>query len=368
MQIGVPKEIKDNEFRVAMIPAVVGALKGSGHHVMIETGAGLGSGFSDEEYLQAGAEIVEDCKLLWDRAEMVVKVKEPIKEEYGFLKDGILLFTFLHLAGNRRLLDELLRSGGTAVAYETIETDDGQLPILTPMSEIAGRLSVQVGAHHMMKQNGGAGVLLGGVPGVEPGRVTIIGGGVVGLNAAKMAVGLGADVTIINRGHERLRYLDDVFQGRVHTLHSNSLNIAKATSECDLLIGAVHLAGAKTQKLVTREMVANMKKGSVIVDVSIDQGGCVETIIQTSHSKPTYDIDGVIHYGVANMPGSVPHTSTIALANATFPYIMEIAEQGFNNAVKSISSLKRGVNIRMGQVTHPMVAASAGKECAPLRF
>jgi alanine dehydrogenase len=285
MQIGVPKEIKDNEFRVAMIPAVVGALTGSGHHVIIETGAGVGSGFSDEAYKEAGAEIVEDPKPIWDRAEMVVKVKEPLNTEYGYLKDGLLLFTFLHLAGNRRLLDELLRSGGTAVAYETIETDDGQLPILTPMSEIAGRLSVQVGAHHLMKQNNGAGVLLGGVPGVEPGHVVIIGGGVVGLNAAKMAVGLGADVTIINRGHDRLRYLDDIFQGRIHTLHSNSHNIAKASAECDLLIGAVHLPGAKTQKLVTREMVANMKKGSVIVDVSIDQGGCVETIVQTSHSK-----------------------------------------------------------------------------------
>jgi alanine dehydrogenase len=368
MQIGVPKEIKDNEFRVAIIPAVVGALKGSGHHVMIETGAGIGSGFSDEEYIQAGAEIVTKTKDIWDRAEMVVKVKEPLKAEYGYLKDGLLIFTFLHLAGNRRLLDELLRSGGTAVAYETIETEDGQLPILTPMSEIAGRLSVQVGAHLLTKQMGGSGVLLGGVPGVVPGHVVIIGGGVVGLNAAKMAVGLGADVTIINRGHERLRYLDDVFGGRVHTLHSNSHNIASATAACDLLIGAVHLPGAKTQKLVTRDMVSNMKTGSVIIDVSVDQGGCVETIIQTSHSKPTYNIDGVIHYGVANMPGSVPHTSTLALANATFPYIMEIAEQGFNKAVKSIPSLKCGVNIRLGQVTHPEVAASASKECAPLRF
>ena len=368
MQIGVPKEIKDNEYRVAMIPAVARALKESGHHIMIETGAGVGSGFSDDEYRETGAEIVEECTPIWDRAEMVLKVKEPLKEEYRHLKDGLLLFTFLHLAGNRRLLDELLRSGGTAVAYETIETEDGQLPILTPMSEIAGRLSIQVGAHHLMKQNGGGGVLLGGVPGVEPGRVAIIGGGVVGLNAAKMAVGLGADVTIINRGHDRLRYLDDIFRGRVHTLHSNSLNIESVVKECDLLIGAVHMPGAKTQKLVTREMVAGMKKGSVIVDVSIDQGGCIETIVQTSHSKPTYDIDGVIHYGVANMPGSVPHTSTLALANATFPYIMQIAELGFNKAVKSTPSLERGVNIRMGQVTHPNVAASAGKECAPIRI
>ncbi len=368
MQIGVPKEIKDNEYRVAIIPPVVGVLAGAGHHVMIESGAGIGSGFSDEEYAAAGAEIVTEVKQLWDRAEMVVKVKEPVKEEYGYLKDGILLFTFLHLAGNRRLLDELLRSGGTAIAYETIETEDGQLPILAPMSEIAGRLSIQVGAFHLMKQNNGAGVLLGGVPGVEPGRVAIIGGGVVGLNAAKMAVGLGADVTVINRGHDRLRYFDDLFAGRVHTLHSNSHNIARTVTECDLLIGAVHLPGAKTEKLVTREMVANMKKGSVIVDVSIDQGGCVETMIQTSHSKPTYDIDGVIHYGVANMPGSVPHTSTVALANATFPYIMQIAELGFNKAVKSTPSLERGVNIRMGQVTHPMVAKSAKKECAPLRI
>lgn len=357
MQIGLPKEIKVKENRVALTPGGVGTLVRRGHRVTVQAGAGVGSGIHDSEYTDAGATIgsAED---VW-AAEMVVKVKEPIAAEYGFLRDDLLLFTYLHLAADRPLTEALLAAGTTGVAYETVQADDLSLPLLTPMSEVAGRLSVQAGAYHLQKPVGGRGVLLGGVPGVQPGHVVILGGGVVGTNAAKMAMGLGARVTILDVSHRRLTYLDDVFFGRLRTMMSSEGNIRALLPETDLLIGAVLIPGTRAPHLVTRDMLGLMQEGSVIADVAVDQGGCVETIHATTHDDPTYVVDGVVHYGVANMPGAVPRTSTFALTNATFPYVQLLADHGLD-VLRGHAALQLGVNTHRGQLTYQGVADAFG--------
>ncbi len=360
MVIGVPKEIKDNEYRVAVVPSGVRALKEAGHRVLIESGAGDGSFIGDDEYASAGAEVMASASEVWESSDLVAKVKEPRPAEYGYLRDGLIVFTFFHLAADKALADELIKKGTTAIAYETVELPDGSLPILTPMSEVAGRLAVQVGSHHLMKAYGGEGVLLSGVPGVKRGTITILGAGVVGLNAAKIAVGLGAEVILLDTRVERLRRIDEVFGSTVNTVISNSYNIEAALKKADLTVGAVHLPGARTPKLVTRRMLSVMKKGSVIVDVSVDQGGCVETIRPTTHSEPTYVVDGVVHYGVANMPGAVPRTSTFALTNATLPYLLALANKGLMGAIED-PALKKGVNIHKGRVTHRRAAEAVGR-------
>jgi alanine dehydrogenase len=367
MRIGVPTEIKDNEFRVGMTPAGAAVLSSDGHQVLIQRGAGNGSGFGDDEYEAAGAKILPDADAVYSQAEMIVKVKEPIDADLKRLKDGQLLFTYLHLAPVPDLTKALLDKKIIGVAYETI-TDERRrtLPLLTPMSEVAGRMSVHVGAYFLHKPLGGRGILLGGVPGVLPGDVVIIGGGVVGTNAAKMAVGLGATVTILDNNLDRLRQLDDIFRGTVQTLASNIAHIADAVAHADLLIGGVLIPGAAAPKLVTREMVGTMKKGSVIVDVAIDQGGCVETAHATTHSNPVYDVDGVTHYCVANMPGAVPRTSTIALTNATLPYTRLLARHGFERAVRDDAGLAEGVNVYGGRITYKAVADSQGRDYSPL--
>lgn len=358
MIIGVPSEVKDNERRVALTPAGTMALKQGGHTVLVQRGAGLGSGITDEEFIAAGAEIVDTAEEAWGRAEMVVKVKEPIPSEYGHLRSDLLLFTYLHLAASEQLTQALLESGISAVAYETIQLPDRSLPLLTPMSEIAGRMSVQVGAKYLEKPNGGRGVLLGGVPGVPPADVVIIGGGVSGIQAAKMALGLGAQVQIMDVNLDRLRYLEDVLHGRVITLMSSPLNVARAVAAADLVIGAVLIPGAKAPRLVTREMISTMKEGAVLVDIAIDQGGCIETMRPTTHSDPVYTIDGVIHYGVANIPGAVPRTSTFALNNATLPYMLALANKGLDLAIAEDPALAKGLNVRGGKITHEAVAAA----------
>ncbi|MBX6395542.1 MAG: alanine dehydrogenase, partial [Alicyclobacillaceae bacterium] len=333
MKVGVPKEIKEREFRVGLTPAGVKALSDAGHEVVVEQGAGEGSGIPDEEYVRAGARI-GTREEAWS-ADLVVKVKEPRPEEYRYFRENMLLFTYLHLAADRPLTEALLDSGVTAVAYETIQLDGGGLPLLAPMSEVAGRMAVQVGARFLEKPHGGEGILLGGVPGVPPARVVIVGGGTVGTQAAKMAVGLGADVTIFDIDGARLRALDDLFGGRVKTVMSNAYNLAEAVRTADLVIGAVLIPGARAPKLVTREMVAQMRPGSVIVDVAVDQGGCVETADRvTTHDDPAYLVYGVVHYAVANMPGAVPRTSTFALTNATLPYVLKLASGGVRAAVE----------------------------------
>jgi alanine dehydrogenase len=368
MRIGVPTEIKDNEYRVGMTPAGAAVLTSDGHEVLIQKGAGNGSGFEDAEYVASGAKILDTADAVFDQAEMIVKVKEPVDPDLKRLKDGQLLFTYLHLAPVPDLTKALLDKKIIGVAYETI-TDERRrsLPLLTPMSEVAGRMSVHVGAYFLHKPLGGRGILLGGVPGVLPGDVVIIGGGVVGTNAAKMAVGLGARVTILDNNLDRLRQLDDIFRGSgVQTLASNSAHIADAVRHADLLIGGVLIPGAAAPKLVTREMVSSMKKGSVIVDVAIDQGGCVETAHATTHSNPVYDVDGVTHYCVANMPGAVPRTSTIALTNATLPYTRTLARRGFRDAIASDPGLAEGVNVYNGRITYKAVAESQQRDYTAL--
>ncbi|CAM3768850.1 alanine dehydrogenase [Deinococcus frigens] len=353
MQIGLPREIKVKENRVALTPGGAATLIRRGHSVTVQQGAGVGSGIHDQEYIDVGAQIgsAEDA---W-AAEMVVKVKEPIAAEYKYLREDLLLFTYLHLAADRPLTDALLAAGTTGVAYETVQVEDLSLPLLTPMSEVAGRLSVQAGAYHLQKPVGGRGVLLGGVPGVQAGHVVIIGGGVVGTNAAKMAMGLGAKVTILDVSHRRLTYLDDIYFGRLTTMMSSEANIRALLPEADLLIGGVLIPGAKAPNLVTRDMLGLMQEGSVIVDVAVDQGGCVETIHATTHDDPTYVVDGVVHYGVANMPGAVPRTSTFALTNATFPYMLLLADEG-HGMLKKHPALQLGVNTHRGQLTYQGVA------------
>jgi alanine dehydrogenase len=362
MIIGVPKEVKDHEDRVGVTPASVKALTEAGHTVLVETLAGAQSGFADDEYQNAGAEIVGEAGYVWGKSEMVVKVKEPIEKEYVFFREGLVLFTYLHLAPVRPLTDKLLERKMIGIAYETVRDRQGTRPLLTPMSEVAGRMSVQVGASYLEKERGGRGILLGGVPGVPPAHVAILGGGVVGTNAAKFALGFGAKVTLIDVNLNRLRELDDIFGGRLYTLASNSYNVACATCEADLVIGGVLIPGATAPKIVTRAMVAKMKKGAVIVDVAIDQGGCVETARPTSHSDPSYVVDGVVHYCVTNMPGAVPNTSTLALTNATFPYVLRMANLGVREAMRQDAGLAGGLNTWMGALTHSGVAESQERE------
>ncbi|GAA3767538.1 alanine dehydrogenase [Terriglobus aquaticus] len=366
MIVGVPKEIKDHESRVGITPAGVRALTEAGHKVLVQTGAGDLSAFPDDDYQSAGAEIVGTAFDTWRLADMVVKVKEPTEKEYGFFRDGLTLFTYLHLAPLPALTDALMNKGVTGIAYETVRDAAGTLPLLTPMSEVAGRLSVQMGAAYLQKEHGGRGVLLGGVPGTLPGSVVILGGGIVGTNAAKMALGLGARVTMIDLNLNRLREIDDIFSGRVLTLASNSYNIAKAAEEADLLVGGVLIPGHAAPKLVTAAMVKNMKKGAVIVDVAIDQGGCIETAHPTTHSDPSYVVDGVVHYCVTNMPAAVPNTSTLALTNATFPYVLRIASQGAEQAIRSNPGLAEGVNTYKQNLTYAAVAESQSRDWKPV--
>jgi alanine dehydrogenase len=352
MEIGVPKETKDQEFRVGLTPNSVQVLSRN-HTVFVETNAGQGSGFSDREYQQAGAKIMTDAAEVWSK-EMVVKVKEPLSSEYQYLQPDQLLFTYLHLAAAPSLTKALINSGTTAIAYETVELDNGILPLLTPMSIIAGRLSVQFGARYLEKQQGGRGVLLGGVPGVSPGKVVILGGGVVGTEAAKIAVGMGAKVQIIDINVERLGYLESLFGSRVELLYSTNAQIEQAVQDADLLIGAVLVVGKKAPTLVSRQLVTQMRPGSVIIDVAVDQGGCIETLRPTSHTEPTYEEAGVVHFGVPNMPGAVPWTATQALNNSTLPYIVQLANQGLS-ALANNQALAKGLNIKQGQIIHPAV-------------
>ena len=365
MIIGVPKEIKDNEYRVAMTPGGVKQLVEHGHEVVVQSTAGDGSGFSDASFAEAGARIVSTAAEAW-AAELVVKVKEPQPSEYAFLRPDLTLFTYLHLAADEALTRAMMDSGVTGIAYETVELANGHLPLLTPMSEVAGRMAVQVGAYYLERMNGGRGKLLGGVPGVRPCDVVIIGGGVVGSNAAQIALGMGANVVIIDLNHDRLRYLDEVYRGRLTTISSNPLTIAEAVKRADLLIGAVLVKGAKAPRLVTREMISTMKPGSVVVDVAVDQGGCIETSHPTTHSNPTFLVDGVVHYCVSNMPGAVPRTSTYALSNATLPYIVRLADRGTLAAVKADPALAKGVNTYQGHITYEAVAEAFGLPWQPL--
>ncbi|VAX24729.1 Alanine dehydrogenase [hydrothermal vent metagenome] len=356
MIIGVPKEIKADEYRVAITPAGVRQLTLAGHSALIERGAGIGSGILDAEFESEGAKMTGSAEEAWS-AEIVVKVKEPVEPEYEYLRDGLVLYTFLHLAAAPDLAAMLMESGTVAIGYETVQDKiNGALPLLIPMSEVAGRMAVQAGAKYLEKEHGGRGVLLGGVPGVEPGKVVILGGGVVGFNAAKIAVGFGARTLALDTSLPKLRVIDDIFDGRVETLYSNSHNILQAIREADLVIGAVLLPGAKTPWLVTKGLLSEMKPGSVIVDVSVDQGGCVETSRPTSHSDPVFVVDSITHYCVANMPGAVPRTSTMALSNATFPGLLELAEKGVERTMKENYSMRMGLNVAEGNVTHQKVA------------
>lgn len=353
MDIGVPKERKDQEFRVGLTPSSVRVLTERGHQVFVETSAGEGAGFVDGDYLDVGAKIVPSPELAWDR-ELVVKVKEPLASEYEFLSSGQLLFTYLHLAADRPLTERLIKSGTLAIAYETVELPDGRLPLLTPMSVIAGRLSVQFGARFLERQQGGRGVLLGGIPGVSPGQVAILGGGVVGTEAARIAVGMGAKVQILDINVERLADLETLFGSRVELLYSNSAQIERVVPQADLLIGAVLVLGRRAPQLVPRNLVARMKPGSVLIDVSVDQGGCMETLHPTSHTQPVYVEEGVVHYGVPNMPGAVPWTATQALNNATLPYVLQLAHAGVG-ALKQNPALAKGVNVKDHHIVHPAI-------------
>ena len=366
MIVGLPKEIKDNEYRVGLTPAGVRALKDAGHEIRVEANAGAGSGFEDSLYERAGATIVASADDVWASAEMIVKVKEPIAPEYPRMREGQLLFTYLHLAPVPELTQELLKRRVTGIAYETITDRRGTLPLLTPMSEVAGRMVIQVGAHYLEKMSGGRGILLGGVPGVPAARVVIIGGGVVGTNAAKIAVGMGAHVTIIDNNLDRLRELDDIFLSKISTLASSAYMIQDAISQADLIVGAVLVPGAAAPKLVTRSMLKEVPNGAVIVDVAVDQGGCIETTHPTTHSNPTYYVEGVLHYCVANMPGAVPRTSTFALTNATLPYALKLAKKGFLQAITSDPGLKEGVNTYAGHCTYEAVASAQGIPYSPL--
>jgi alanine dehydrogenase len=365
MIVGIPKEIKDNENRVSTTPSGVSEYVARGHQVLVERSAGTGSGFADSEYEAAGATLVDSHAEVFARADMIVKVKEPIAPEYELMRPGQILYTYLHLAAEAALTNVLIDRQVTSIAYETVELSNRALPLLTPMSEVAGRMSIQVGAHYLEKVHGGRGLLLGGVAGVPPANVAIIGGGVVGTNAAQTALGMGANVTILDVSIDRLRYLDQVLHGRLQTMASNRGNIAEVVRDADLLIGGVLIPGAKAPKLVTAEMVSSMRPGSVIVDVAIDQGGCIETVRPTSHSNPTFDVDGVVHYCVTNMPGAVPRTSTFALSNVTLPYGLLLAEKGME-AVRNDPALAKGVNVYKGQVTYPAVAEAFGLEYTPL--
>jgi alanine dehydrogenase len=366
MIVGLPKEIKDNEYRVGLTPAGVRALTDAGHNVVVQRSAGEGSGFADSLYQRAGATLLDTADEVWEQGEMIVKVKEPIAPEYPRMREGQLLFTYLHLAPDNELTEQLLERKVTGIAYETITDRRGALPLLTPMSEVAGRMAIQVGAHYLEKMSGGGGVLLGGVPGVPAARVVIIGGGVVGTNAAKIAVGMGAHVTIIDNNLDRLRELDDIFLSKISTLASNAYMIQDAISTADLIVGAVLVPGGAAPKLVTRGMLKEVPRGAVIVDVAVDQGGCIETTHPTTHSNPTYYVEDVLHYCVANMPGAVPRTSTFALTNATLPYALKLANKGFSAAISSDSGLWAGVNTYAGKLTYEAVATAQDREYTPL--
>jgi alanine dehydrogenase len=366
MIVGLPKEIKDNEYRVGLTPAGVRALTDAGHQVVVEVSAGEGSGFDDSLYERAGATLLKTADQVWQQGEMIVKVKEPIAPEYPRMREGQLLFTYLHLAPDHELTGQLLERKVTGIAYETITDRKGTLPLLTPMSEVAGRMAIQVGAHYLEKMSGGRGILLGGVPGVPAARVVIIGGGVVGTNAAKIAVGMGAHVTIIDNNLDRLRELDDIFLSKISTLASSAYMIHDAISEADLIVGAVLVPGAAAPRLVTKGMLKDVPNGAVIVDVAVDQGGCIETTHPTTHSNPTYYVEGVLHYCVANMPGAVPRTSTFALTNATLPYALKLANKGFIEAIKSDHGLKEGVNTYAGRLTYEAVATAQEREYTSL--
>ena len=362
MRVGVLRETKDREMRVALLPGGARALAQAGHEVSVESGAGVGSGFPDSVYEGMGAKIVSSAAELIRSSELIVKVKEPSASEVAEIQSGQVLFDFLHLAPERELTEQILQSGIVAIGFETVQLDDGSLPLLVPMSEVAGRLAVQVGARYLQADQGGRGVLLGGVPGVPRGRVTVIGGGIVGTAAVRMAHGLGAEVSVLDVDQRRLSHLYDIYQGGINTLYSNLVNLERSVIEADIIIGAVLLAGARAPTLVTTELVRQMRDGSVVVDVAVDQGGCVETIRPTSHSDPTYVEHGVIHYGVPNMPGAVPYTSTLALNNAIFPYLFELAEHGADEALRRHAPLARGVNCYRGRVTHRGVATAQDRE------
>jgi alanine dehydrogenase len=365
MRIGVAKEVKQDEYRVALTPAGAGELGQRGHEVVVETGAGTGSAFLDADYESVGARIATVDEV-WSTSEMVLKVKEPLPEEYGRLRDGQILLTYLHLAADEQLTRALLASGATCIAYETVETDDGKLPLLAPMSEVAGRLATQMGAWALEKAQGGRGLLLGGVPGVPPAKVVVLGGGIVGYNAALIAVGMQADVWVLDKSVERMRDLEMMLDGRITLAMSNRLEIELASSDADLIIGAVLIPGARAPKLITRDMLGGLKPGAVLVDVAIDQGGCFETSHPTTHSDPIYEVDGIVHYCVANMPGAVPVTSTFALTNVTLPYVEAIANHGFREAVARDLALARGVNVLDGKLTYQAVADAHGLDFTPL--
>ena len=366
MLIGVPKEIKTNENRVALVPAGAESLVASGHTVLVEKSAGEGSGFADDLYTKAGASIAPNADAVWKQADMIMKVKEPIEVEWKRMRRGQTIFTYFHFAADERLTRAHMQSGATCIAYETVQLPNGELPLLTPMSEVAGRMAVQEGARYLEKLHGGRGVLLGGVPGVPPGKVVILGGGVVGTHAAKMAAGLGAKVTILDISLERLRYLSDVMPANVTLVYSNRHTILEQIATADLVVGAVLVTGAKAPRLVRKEDLKIMQPGSVIVDVAIDQGGSVETIHATTHENPVYVVDGVIHYGVANMPGGVPRTSTLALTNATFPYALQLANKGWKRALCENASLAKGLNVVDGKVVYPAVAEAFGLDYTPV--
>lgn len=365
MIVGLPQEIMDNEYRVALTPGGVESLVHEDQVVLVQRGAGEGSGFGDDEYASAGAILVDTPAEAY-AADLVVKVKEPLPAEYDLLRPNLTLFTFLHLAAQEPLTQALLDRRVNAVAYETVQRDDGTLPLLTPMSEIAGRMAVQIGAHLLERPQGGRGVLLGGVPGVRQGSVVILGGGVVGTNAAQMALGMGARVTVMDVNLERLRYLDQVLHGSLSTVASNRRNIAEAVRRAELLIGAVLIAGARAPRLVSEEMIASMAPGSVVIDIAVDQGGCIETIHLTTHSNPTYTLHDIVHYGVPNVPGAVPRTSTYALSNATLPYMLALAQRGFQAAIRSDKALARGVNTAYGEITHQAVAKALSRQHVPI--
>jgi len=362
MNIGIPKEIKTREGRVAMTPIGVRTLVHHGHKVFVEKGAGIGSGMKDAAYEQAGACIVGDAKSLWDGSDMIVKVKEPIEKEYELMREDLLLFTYLHLAANERLTKELLASKITGIAYETIQMEDGSLPLLAPMSAVAGRLAIQTGCTCLEEIHCGKGILLSGVPGVHPGKVTILGAGISGINAAHIAVGMGAQVTILDISQKRLNYLEDIFHSRAVILMSNAGNVEESIIHADLVIASVLIPGAKAPHLITRDLLRKMEPGSVIVDIAIDQGGCAETSRPTTHDNPTYIEEGIVHYCVANMPGSVPRTSTYALTNATMPYVLELATKGPDRAMKETKALRKGVNVYKGKLTNSEVAKALGLE------
>jgi len=362
MIVGVPREIKKDENRVALVPAGAEVLVDHGHRVLLESGAGNGSGFPDDDYTAVGAEIVPGPAEVFAQADLILKVKEPLPSEYPLIRQGQIIFTYLHLASSRELTEALMASGCIAIAYETIETDDGELPLLTPMSEVAGRMSVQQGAKYLEREHGGRGVLLGGVPGVEPATVLILGGGIAGSNAARVAAGLGAKVYVLDINPARLRHLSEIMPPNVITVMSNRQNIRKLLREADVVISSVLIHGAKAPKLITRKMLGLMKPGAVVVDIAIDQGGSLETSHPTTHEDPIFEVDGILHYCVANMPGAMPMTSTIALTNATFPYALEIADLGFARAVETNPAIARGVNVRDGEIVYPGVAEAFAQE------